>query len=256
MFQRTSSRTKRALSRFRKVWNSIIYAVKHCVLIRIISNRLPMRKMFGEEISERLVASKHTATADIPYRALTSKSTTLVVASVSDAKRYNNVNFGEDEDKDPESLTSTVSTGIQCSGCACSSIATGNDGVSNVSVEHSETTGGGSDSEDSRRVNKDICHYCVVRADIPYGLAAAMLIHAAGESSDRVPSGTIAVALTAESELELLGLARKLTELGVAHVTIHEGEGPYEGQAMAIGIEPTVERLRIRKVTSHLPCVK
>ena len=87
-------------------------------------------------------------------------------------------------------------------------------------------------------------------------MKVAQAIHAAGESSDRVPSGTIAVALTASSELELRSLAAKLKELDVAHVTIIEGEGPYEGQAMAIGIEPTDNRLRIRKVTSHLPLVR
>ena len=96
----------------------------------------------------------------------------------------------------------------------------------------------------------------MVRKDLPSGLQAAMFVHAAGESSDRVPSGTIAVALTAESELELRGLAKKLTELNVAHVTIIEGEGQYSGQAMALGIEPTDDRLLISKVTSSLPLVK
>lgn len=87
-------------------------------------------------------------------------------------------------------------------------------------------------------------------------MQVAQAIHAAGESSDRVPSGTIAVALSVGSELELRGLSHQLEAAGVPHTLIVEGEGKYAGQAMAIGCEPTTNRSAIRKVTSHLPCVK
>jgi hypothetical protein len=95
-----------------------------------------------------------------------------------------------------------------------------------------------------------------VRGDLPTGLKVANAVHAAGESSDRVPKGTIAVALEVGSEIELRGLSHRLTLAGIAHVTIVESEGLYAGQAMAIGIEPTEDRLSVRRLTSHLRCVK
>ncbi|RKZ02831.1 hypothetical protein DRQ25_18275 [Candidatus Fermentibacteria bacterium] len=86
-------------------------------------------------------------------------------------------------------------------------------------------------------------------------MKVAQAVHAAGESVG-VPSGTIAVALEADDESELHGLATKLAELGVAHVQVVEGEGEYEGQIMAIGVRPTSDLQSIRKVTGSMPLVK
>lgn len=86
-------------------------------------------------------------------------------------------------------------------------------------------------------------------------MKVAQAVHAAGESVG-VPSGTIAIALEADSELELKELSNKLTELDVAHVQVVEGEGEYEGQTMAIGVKPTDDCLRIRRVTGSMPLVK
>jgi len=84
----------------------------------------------------------------------------------------------------------------------------------------------------------------------------AQTIHAAGESSDRVPAGTYAVALSVPNEPVLEDLHDRLERRGVPHVVIREGEGEFAGQAMAIGIEPTADRTEIRKEVSSLPLVR
>ena len=83
----------------------------------------------------------------------------------------------------------------------------------------------------------------------------AQTIHAAGESSPRLPSGTIAVALAAEDELELQQLQERLQDAEIDHTPIVEGEGPYGGQLMALGLSPVTDRAAIRKVVSSLPLV-
>ena len=88
------------------------------------------------------------------------------------------------------------------------------------------------------------------------GLQVANTIHAAGESSDRVPSGTIAVALHAENAVHLEALSDELEELEIPHRLVYEGEGEYAGQPMALGVEPTLDRLKVRRVLSKLPLVK
>lgn len=84
-----------------------------------------------------------------------------------------------------------------------------------------------------------IAHYCITRADIPHGLQAAMLIHAAGESSPGdLPPHTYAIALTCKDEKELDILSRKLDVAGIRHSRIIENDAPWTGQLMAIGIPP------------------
>ena len=84
----------------------------------------------------------------------------------------------------------------------------------------------------------------------------AQTIHAAGESSSRVPAGTYAVALSVADESALEGLHERLAARGIPHTVIREGEGEFAGQAMAIGIEPTADRTAIRKEVSSLPLVR
>jgi len=84
----------------------------------------------------------------------------------------------------------------------------------------------------------------------------AQTIHAAGESSSKLPSGTIAVALAAEDELELQQLQERLQDAGIDHTPIIEGEGSHSGQLMAVGLCPVTDRTAIRKVVSSLPLVQ
>ena len=96
-------------------------------------------------------------------------------------------------------------------------------------------------------------HYVIVRRDLPIGLKVAQVVHAAGESSPRMPTGTIAVVLETEDEQGLKEVQKSLESSDIRHKSIIEGEGEYEGQLMAIGLEPTRDRSRIKKVTSSLP---
>lgn len=86
----------------------------------------------------------------------------------------------------------------------------------------------------------DLHHYVIARTDVPTGVMAAQIVHAAGESSDRVPSGVCAVCLAAHSELELEDLEAKLIELEIAHTSIREPDAPWNGALMAIGLEPVI----------------
>jgi hypothetical protein len=93
----------------------------------------------------------------------------------------------------------------------------------------------------------------IVRADLPRGSQVAQTIHAAGESTpDRVPPNTVAVALAARDQAHLLELRAALVAAGITHVLIAE----CDGEPMAIGCEPTRDRLKMRKVLSRIPLIK
>lgn len=100
-------------------------------------------------------------------------------------------------------------------------------------------------------------HYCIVRADLPRGVLAAQLIHAAGESSpgDLRP-GTRAIALAARNELHLASIERRLCRLGIEHRAIREPDPPWSGALMAIGLVPVSDRIKVRKVTQRLPLLE
>jgi hypothetical protein len=101
-----------------------------------------------------------------------------------------------------------------------------------------------------------IAHFCIVRADIPRGLQAAQIIHAAGESSSgSVPPGTYAIALSTSDEAELDGLSHRLFLAGIPHRRIIENDAPWSGQLMAIGIFPQPRR-SLRRYLSHLKTIK
>lgn len=95
----------------------------------------------------------------------------------------------------------------------------------------------------------------IVREDLPRGVLAAHVLHAAGESGP-APPGSIAVALGVSSEADLLRIADRLHDRGIAHVLIREDAGPFEGQATAIGIPPVADRSAVRRVISSLALVK
>lgn len=104
---------------------------------------------------------------------------------------------------------------------------------------------------------KTLHHYVIIRADLPSGVRLAQSIHAAGESSDGpLPTGTYAYALAARDEDHLFEIANRLWDAEIPHKVISEPDAPYDGQAMAIGIWPTYDKERIRKVVSDLPLAK
>lgn len=66
-----------------------------------------------------------------------------------------------------------------------------------------------------------------------------MIVHAAGETGP-ARNGTIAILLAAADEAELMALSR----LDKHSYVIVEGDGPYTGQALAVGFPPCPERKR------------
>ena len=100
-------------------------------------------------------------------------------------------------------------------------------------------------------------HYVIVRADLPHGVQLAQTIHATGESCEGpLPSGTYAIALAARDEDHLLEIADRLWDAEIPHKVIVEPDAPHNGDAMAIGIFPTRDRDRVRRVTSDLPLAR
>ncbi len=97
-------------------------------------------------------------------------------------------------------------------------------------------------------------HYCIVRRDLPTGVMAAQLCHAAGESTFdfKVPSGTYAVVLSVADEEELISLARRLTAADIRHIMIREPDLPWDNQAMTIGLFPSIKTKQIKSVLSSL----
>ena len=106
-------------------------------------------------------------------------------------------------------------------------------------------------------MRETLYHYVIVRGDLPHGVQMAQTIHAAGESCEGpLPSGTHAIALSARNESHLEEIASRLWEAEIPHTVITEPDAPYDGQVMAVGIWPTSDRDRIRRVTSSLPLVR
>lgn len=96
----------------------------------------------------------------------------------------------------------------------------------------------------------------MVRADLPAGVQAAQLIHAAGQSSPGdLPDGSYAVALCVKDEASLRSLAETLARAGLPRHLIVEADAPYTGQAMAIGIAP-MDRRRLKRYLSRYPLLK
>ena len=83
----------------------------------------------------------------------------------------------------------------------------------------------------------------------------AQCIHAAGESSNYVPTGTYAIALAARNETHLRSIAKRLSARGIEHTLIEENDPPYSGQATAIGIKPG-RRSTLKRHVSSLPLLR
>ncbi len=102
-----------------------------------------------------------------------------------------------------------------------------------------------------------LTHYCVIRQDLPRGVLAAQLIHAAGESSRAVlPPHTFAIALAARDEAHLVSLEHELQRLAIPHCAIREPDPPWNGALMAIGIVPVVDRDSVKRVTGSLKLLR
>ena len=99
-------------------------------------------------------------------------------------------------------------------------------------------------------------HFVIVRADLPRGIQAANLVHAAGESSPgNLPTGTNAVVLSVPDEATLAAVADKLAVAGVPFVRIVEPDAPYDNALMAIGCVPARKEV-LRKHLSSLPLLQ
>jgi hypothetical protein len=99
-------------------------------------------------------------------------------------------------------------------------------------------------------------HYVVTRADLPRGIQAANLVHAAGESSPGgLPNGTHAVVLVVPDESALRAVSYRLELAGVRFVPIVEDDHPFEGQLMALGIVPA-QKEEVRRFVSSLPLLR
>lgn len=100
-------------------------------------------------------------------------------------------------------------------------------------------------------------HYCVTRDDLPKGVVAAQLVHAAGESN---PEGqhSYAVVLSVSSEDRLIDIEKKLCEAEILHKAVREPDAPYNGELMAIGINPLLrsENRDFRRIVSGIKLLK
>lgn len=95
-------------------------------------------------------------------------------------------------------------------------------------------------------------HYVIARADLPLGVLAAQIVHAAGESSGEVPSGTHAVCLAVPDEDSLERLCERLLRYDIPFVAIREPDAPWNGALMTVGIPPMVRTTNLRRAVSRL----
>jgi len=101
-----------------------------------------------------------------------------------------------------------------------------------------------------------LTHYVIVRSDLPAGILAANIVHAAGESSPgNLPSGTHAIVLTVPDEPALRAMRARLELAQVAHVACEEPDPPYHGALMSLGLTPG-RKEHLRRYVSSLPLLK
>lgn len=97
-----------------------------------------------------------------------------------------------------------------------------------------------------------LTHYIIVRRDLPLGVLAAMITHAAGESGalyqdpyDGRFRDARAVVLEAKDEKDLYRVARKLQRHGIQYTQVVETGPTYFGELMAIGLVPVEPGKRV-----------
>lgn len=103
--------------------------------------------------------------------------------------------------------------------------------------------------------SQPLTHYIAVRKDLPRGLLAAAVTHAAGESSPgNLESGTNAVVLGLSGP-ELHAWQDRLADASVPHIPIIENDHPYEDVLVAVGLPPCA-RADVRSFTKKLPLLR
>jgi hypothetical protein len=90
-----------------------------------------------------------------------------------------------------------------------------------------------------------------VRADIPRGLQAAYIAHAAGESNRQNCRNMHVVVLTAKDEAELRELAHRLSAACLPHHPMRETDGAFAGQMLSFGVEPCRKEVARRWLSSQ-----
>lgn len=123
-------------------------------------------------------------------------------------------------------------------------------------VFENPNTEGSSCNHCHSELSNPITHYVLVREDLPRGVLAAQIVHAAGESSPGgLAEGTYAVVLSVKDESSLEREAKRLRARGVDLVEIRETDAPYGGALMAIGLVPARKEVLRRHVAS-LPLLR
>ena len=91
---------------------------------------------------------------------------------------------------------------------------------------------------------------------MPFGVIAAQLVHASGETSPgNLPDGTYAIVLAAKDEADLLSIQGELLKLDVPHRLIREPDAPFFNEATAIGVMPVL-RSSLPKFFRKLPLLR
>jgi len=94
----------------------------------------------------------------------------------------------------------------------------------------------------------------LVRKDLDRGIQAAMIVHAAGESSPgNLPHDTYAVVLAVPNEAALAREADRLQAAGVELVRVHEPDR--NDELMALGLRPA-RKGALRRLLSQLPLLR
>jgi peptidyl-tRNA hydrolase len=97
----------------------------------------------------------------------------------------------------------------------------------------------------------------VVRSDLTRGFLASQITHAAGETSPgNLPEGTYAIVLAVPDIRGLLDVRDALAASGIPYKLICEPDAPYNGAPTAIGLVPTQDRRKVRKVLGRLPLLR
>lgn len=114
-----------------------------------------------------------------------------------------------------------------------------------------------SESAVEAKKSETLYHYGITRSDIPPITRAVQSFHAAGESSPgNLHKGTFARLLMVDSERELKELGWELFRNGIKTSLVFEPDAPWNGQLMAIGLEPiwsgTPKYKLVREITRRL----
>lgn len=102
-----------------------------------------------------------------------------------------------------------------------------------------------------------LIHYILVRKDLPLGVMAAMVTHAAGESAALHENfrGCVACVLEAKNESALKEAIKTFELADLQYVVVSEPSPPYDGAFMAIGVVPG-ERDTLSPIMKSFQCLK